>query len=83
MTLQMPEIDSTGHIIYRSYYIDSTGHIILGQVICVSSCLGKFFTLILNTRLNNFLEENNILNNYQIGFHTDFEHLIIYLFLKH
>ena len=48
--------------------------------ICVSSCLGKFFTLILNTRLNNFLEENNILNNYQIGFRHGFrtsDHLLV------
>ncbi len=26
--------------------------------ICIGSCMGKFFMLILNTRLNNFLAEN-------------------------
>ena len=30
--------------------------------ICISSCLGKFFTSILNYRLNTFLEEHDILN---------------------
>jgi hypothetical protein len=37
--------------------------------ICIGSCLGKLLTLslIMNTRLNNFLEENRISNNCQIG----------------
>ena len=44
------------------------------------SCLGKLFTLILNTRLNNFLKENQILNHYQIGFRQGFctsDHLLV------
>ena len=48
--------------------------------ICISSCLGKFFTSILNTRLNVFLKENNILNSYQIGFRPGFrtsDHLLV------
>ena len=36
--------------------------------ICVSSCLGKFFTSILNHRLLLYVEKNQILHNCQIGF---------------
>ena len=36
--------------------------------ICVSSCLGKFFTLILNHRLLLYIEKHQILHNSQIGF---------------
>ena len=36
--------------------------------ICVSSCLGKFFTSILNQRLMKFIQKNKILHNSQIGF---------------
>ena len=48
--------------------------------ICISSCLGKFFTLILNSRFNTFLEENYILNKYQIGFRHGFrtsDHILV------
>ncbi len=47
--------------------------------ICISISLGKFFTLILNSCFNTFLEENYILNKYQIGFRHGFRHLITYL----
>ena len=40
--------------------------------ICVSSCLGKFFSIILNQRLLNFTQKNNILHNSQIGFMPNF-----------
>lgn len=36
--------------------------------ICVSSCLGKFFCLILNQRLTEFVVENKLLHTSQIGF---------------
>ncbi|EDO35961.1 predicted protein, partial [Nematostella vectensis] len=36
--------------------------------IAISSCLGKFFTLIINGRLTKFLKKYKILNRYQIGF---------------
>jgi hypothetical protein len=36
--------------------------------ICIPSCLGKFFCLILKERLLNFMTENNILHPSQIGF---------------
>ena len=36
--------------------------------ICVSSCLGKFFCLILNQRLTDFVAENKILHPSEIGF---------------
>ena len=36
--------------------------------ICVSSCLGKFFTLIMNKRLLNFAAKNDLLHKSQIGF---------------
>ena len=36
--------------------------------ICVTSCLGKLFCFILNSRLHLFLKNNNLLHNSQIGF---------------
>ena len=36
--------------------------------ITITSCLGKLFTKILTARLNNFLKEHNIINEFQIGF---------------
>ena len=36
--------------------------------ITVYSCLGKFFTLIINDRLTKYLDEHNIIHNNQIGF---------------
>ena len=36
--------------------------------ITIANCLGKLFTKILNTRLLNFIQENNIINEKQIGF---------------
>lgn len=36
--------------------------------ICVSSCLGKLFTAVLNKRLLKFTEKENLLHNSQIGF---------------
>ena len=48
--------------------------------ICISSCLGKCFTLIMNTRLNDFLESNKITNKSQIGFRKNCrtaDHLLV------
>ena len=39
--------------------------------ICVSSCLGKFFSSIINQRLLKFLEEKKLLHPSQIGFLKD------------
>ena len=36
--------------------------------ITVCSCLGKFFTLIINDRLTKYLDEHNIVHNSQIVF---------------
>ena len=36
--------------------------------ITVCSCLGKFFTLIINDHLTKYLDEHNIIHNNQIGF---------------
>ena len=36
--------------------------------VCVSSCMGKFFSSIINERLLNFVESRNILHPSQIGF---------------
>ena len=36
--------------------------------ICVSSCLGKLFTSILNQRLLKFTQKHKLLHNSQIGF---------------
>jgi hypothetical protein len=36
--------------------------------ICISSCLGKLFTSVLNTRLKNHVLQQNILHQAQIGF---------------
>ena len=47
--------------------------------ICISSCLGKFFTLILNSRFNTLLERY-ILNECQIGFRRGFrtsDHVLV------
>ena len=42
--------------------------------------LGEIFPLIMNTRLNEFLEENNVINKCQIGFrkhHRTADHLLV------
>ena len=39
--------------------------------ICVASCLGKFFSSIINQRLVDFLEKKKILHPSQIGFLKD------------
>ena len=36
--------------------------------ICVNSCLGKLFSAVLNNRLKNYLQHQNILHKAQIGF---------------
>ena len=58
----------------KSFIVPITNQVILlilitiYRRICIGSCLGKLLTLmIMNTRLNNFLEENRISNNCQIG----------------
>ena len=48
--------------------------------ICISSCLGKCFTLILHSRFNTFLERYNILNECQICFRRGFrtsDHILV------
>ena len=43
-------------------------------------CLGKFFTLIMNERLNDYLQEKIIMSNCQIGFRKKFrtaDHLLV------
>ena len=40
--------------------------------ITILSCMGKLFTAILNSRLNNYLEENNLLNETQAGFRASY-----------
>ena len=40
--------------------------------ICVSGCLGKFFCSILNERLINYYDKNNIIHQSQIGFRPGF-----------
>ena len=40
--------------------------------ICVSSCLGKFFCSILNERLINYYDKNNIIHRSQTGFRPGF-----------
>ena len=42
--------------------------------------MGKFFTLIMNERLNKYLDENNIMSNCQIGFRKNYrtaDHLLV------
>ena len=38
------------------------------RCICVTSCLGKLFTALLNTRLHNFVRSQNLLHPSQMGF---------------
>ena len=48
--------------------------------ITISSCLGKMFNAILNSRLYKFINENNLMRNEQIGFkkfHRTTDHLFI------
>ena len=48
--------------------------------ICTSSCSGKCFTSIMNTRLNDFLENKEIINKCQIGFRKGYrtaDHLLV------
>ena len=40
--------------------------------ITLLSCMGKLFTAVLNTRLNNYLEEMNLLNENQAGFRQNY-----------
>ena len=40
--------------------------------ITILSCMGKLFTAILNSRLNNYVEENNLLNETQAGFRSSY-----------
>ena len=40
--------------------------------ITILNCMGKLFTAILNSRLNNYLKENNLLNETQAGFRSLF-----------
>ena len=64
---KMPDIWCQGLItpIYKSGdKSDPTNY----RGICVSSCLGKMFSSILNQRLYLYFEENKILHNSQIGF---------------
>lgn len=57
--------------------------------ITLLSCLGKLFTLLLNSRLTHFLEMNNLLGEEQVGFRTGYStldhifslHCIINLYL--
>jgi hypothetical protein len=50
--------------------------------ICISSCLGKFFCLILNQRMFDFTRDNNILHPSHIGFlpgHRTTDHIYLQL----
>lgn len=40
--------------------------------ITILSCMGKLFTAIINTRINNFLNDNNLLCENQAGFRSDY-----------
>ena len=43
--------------------------------ITLLSCIGKFFTLLINTRLNTFLDINNLLGEEQAGFRAQYSTL--------
>ena len=48
--------------------------------ICVSSCLGKHFTSLLQNRLTLFLEEHDLLSPYQVGLRAGYrtsDHIFI------
>ena len=67
-----PKNWSTGYIhvvpIYRKGNICDPSNY---RGITISSCLGKLFTLLLNNRLQIFLEEHKIISTCQIGFHKN------------
>jgi len=50
--------------------------------ITILSCIGKLFTSILNTRINNFLEEFELLNENQAGFRKGYS-TVDHIFLLH
>ncbi|MES9881385.1 MAG: reverse transcriptase family protein [Sedimenticola sp.] len=50
--------------------------------ITLLSCLGKLFTSILNTRITNFVEENDLLNENQAGFRKQYS-TVDHIFLLH
>ena len=62
-----PHMWSEGYIVplYKSGCRSDPGNY---RGMCISSCLGKFFTSILNSRFNTFLEKYKILNKSEIGF---------------
>ena len=67
---KMPDIWCQGLItaIYKSGDMSDPANY---RGLCVSSCLGKLFSSILNQRLYLHFEENKILHNSQIGFLTE------------
>ena len=74
-----PHSWSEGYImpLYKSGCCSDPGNY---RGICISSCLGKFFTSILNSRFNTFLEKHEILNKYQVGFRHGFrtsDHVLV------
>ena len=42
------------------------------RVISVCSCLGKLFTKSIQMRISNFLSDNNLLEDNQAGFRTNY-----------
>ena len=74
-----PHMWSEGYIVplYKSGCRSDPGNY---RGICISSCLGKFFTSILNYHFNTFLEDHDILNKSQIGFRYGFrtsDHILV------
>ena len=64
---QMPETWNLSFIssLYKAGDVNNTNNY---RGLSVSSCLGKLFNGLLNRRLNNYLEENNLLSPHQSGF---------------
>ena len=56
---------STMSVIHKSKDINDCNNY---RGICISSCLGKLFTSLLQQRLQNYLDDNDSLNDFQAGF---------------
>ena len=64
---EFPSQWARGYIvpIYKSGPKDDPGNY---RGITVSSCIGRLFTIILNNRVNAFIDQNSLLEREQIGF---------------
>ena len=65
ITIFKPRLSNlTFHMVYSSYRRDPNNY----RGLTINSSLSKVFTTVLNNRLQKYLEDNDVINRYQIGF---------------